>query len=523
MRLSSLPVGQRLYLGFGLVLAILAAVTVLAMIKVQSIESALSVNAEQHSRIQRYAINFRGSAHDRSIAIRDYVLAADPAARQAEAATIGKLADFYAKSAQPLEALLAAAGSPPERAELYKAIQAIEARTVATTDRIRGLVDAGDAAGAQQLLWNEAKPQYEQWLAAINKLIDYEEVSIQRNGGEAMAQAEAFMMVMITAAGLAFAVGIALAVTISRSIVRQLGAEPAELGDAARRVAGGDLSPVPGAAAAPAGSVLASLGAMQRDLASLVGAVRGVSDAIADGSREIASGNTDLSQRTEQQASSLQQTAAAMEQLTQTVRGNAATAADANRMAGSASGAAERGGEVVSQVVKTMEDIAGSSRKIADIIGVIDGIAFQTNILALNAAVEAARAGEQGRGFAVVASEVRGLAQRSAQAAREIKTLIGASVEKVEAGSRLVGDAGQTMDDIVAQVRQVSELIGRISAATQEQTAGLGQVGDAVIGLDRSTQQNAALVEQSAAAAESLRQQADRLAHTVSVFKIATA
>jgi methyl-accepting chemotaxis protein len=521
MKFSNLPVSRRLYLGFGLILAVLVAVTVLAIAKVRHIESALTANAEQHLKIQRFAINFRGSAHDRSIAIRDYVLAADAPARQREAETVTRLAAFYADSAKPLEALLAAAGNPPELVALYRGIQDIESQALASSARIRELTDAGDTAAAQKLLWTSAKPQYEQWLGAINKLIDHEEASVQKNGQTAMAEAEGFLTVMLVAAGLALAIGSALAVVIARSIVGQLGAEPAELGDAARRVAAGDLSPVPGAASAPAGSVLASLGAMQRDLAGLVRSVRGVSDSIATGSQQIAAGNADLSQRTEHQASSLQQTAAAMQQLAHTVQGNAATAADANRMAGSASGAAERGGQVVSQVVTTMQDIAGSSRKIADIIGVIDGIAFQTNILALNAAVEAARAGEQGRGFAVVAGEVRTLAQRSAQAAREIKTLIGASVEKVEAGTRLVGDAGQTMDDIVSQVRQVSELIGRISAATQEQTGGIDQVGHAVGSLDQSTQQNAALVEQSAAAAESLRQQAARLAETVSVFKLA--
>ena len=248
--------------------------------------------------------------------------------------------------------------------------------------------------------------------------------------------------------------------------------------------------------------------------------VQRTSSSIEIASAEIATGNADLSQRTEAQASNLQQTTASMQQLSQTVQANADTAAQANRMAGGASAAAAKGGEVMGQVVTTMQDILTSSRKIADIIGVIDGIAFQTNILALNAAVEAARAGEQGRGFAVVASEVRSLAQRSANAAREIKTLIGTSVDKVENGTRLVADAGQTMDNIVTQVRQVSDLIGQISSATAEQTQGIVQVGQAVHQLDQSTQQNSALVEESAAAAESLRRQAARLADTVSVFKI---
>ena len=289
----------------------------------------------------------------------------------------------------------------------------------------------------------------------------------------------------------------------------------------AQAVARGDLTTRFGAVRADeTGQLLAALQAMNQSLVRLVGDVRLSSDSIATGSSQIANGNQDLSQRTEMQASSLQQTAASMEQLNATVRNSADTARHATQLANAASDVAAKGGAVVGQVVGTMEGITASSRKIADIIGVIDGIAFQTNILALNAAVEAARAGEQGRGFAVVASEVRNLAQRSAAAAREIKGLINDSVEQVEAGSRLVGDAGRTMDDIVAQVKRVSELIAEISAATQEQTSGIGQVNQAVTQLDQATQQNAALVEESAAAADSLRGQASKLVEAVSVFKL---
>jgi methyl-accepting chemotaxis protein-2 (aspartate sensor receptor) len=259
---------------------------------------------------------------------------------------------------------------------------------------------------------------------------------------------------------------------------------------------------------------------MQDRLRALVGDIRHSADSIQTASTEVAVGNQDLSQRTEQTASSLQQAASSMTQLTSTVNQSAEAASQANQMAGSASAVALRGGEVVSQVVSTMNDINQSSRKIADIIGVIDGIAFQTNILALNAAVEAARAGEQGRGFAVVAGEVRSLAQRSAEAAKEIKGLIGSSVDRVEAGSRLVGDAGSTMNEIVASVQRVSGIIGEITAAAAEQSAGIGQVSSSVGQLDQMTQQNAALVEQSAAAAESLKGQAARLAQLVSVFRL---
>jgi methyl-accepting chemotaxis protein len=292
----------------------------------------------------------------------------------------------------------------------------------------------------------------------------------------------------------------------------------------AQAIAGGDLTQhIDVQGRDEAAELLQALQAMQQSLARLVGQVRESSESIQTASAEVASGNQDLSQRTEQAAGSLQQTASAMEQLTGTVRQSADAAAQANQLAASASQVASRGGAVVGQVVSTMDDINTSSKKIADIIGVIDGIAFQTNILALNAAVEAARAGEQGRGFAVVAGEVRSLAQRSAEAAREIKTLIGSSVDKVETGARLVQDAGSTMSEIVASVQRVSDIIGEITAATAEQSGGIGQINGSVNQLDQMTQQNAALVEQSAAAAESMKQQAHMLAEVVSAFRVEAA
>lgn len=516
-----MTVGKRLYLGFGLMLAILLGVTLVAITKVSAINTALQANSGEHAALQRHAINFRGSAHDRAIAVRDVVLSTSSADRAKEVAAIEALAAFYAKSAGPLESLVRQSADVGELNQLYGAIKEIETRAVATTRAVIAKVEAGDSAGAQAQLWSEAKPQYVAWLGAINKLIDFEEGRIQAMNTVAMDQASSFLYVMMAALVGALVCGVLLAWTISRSVVQQLGAEPAELGQVAQRVSQGDLSPVQGASGAPAGSVLASLGAMQASLAHVVGQVRNASDSIATGSSEIASGNADLSQRTELQASSLQQASSAMAQMNQTVQGNADTARQAAQLAGAASGAAVKGGEVVGQVVATMDDISTSSRKISDIIGVIDGIAFQTNILALNAAVEAARAGEQGRGFAVVAGEVRNLAQRSAEAAKEIKALIGASVDKVEAGSRLVSDAGSAMDDIVTQVRRVSDLINEISASTIEQTEGIGHVSVSVASLDQSTQQNAALVEQSAAAAASLEQQAGHLAEVVKTFRLA--
>jgi methyl-accepting chemotaxis protein len=293
--------------------------------------------------------------------------------------------------------------------------------------------------------------------------------------------------------------------------------------ESAGRLAEGNLSvdiDVASAGNGDAGMALAALQKLQTELRSSISAIRTGADGVTVAATEISTGNQDLSGRTEQTASNLQQAASSMSQLNGTVRQSADAAAQANQLASSATSVALRGGEVVSQVVRTMDEINTSSKKIADIIGVIDGIAFQTNILALNAAVEAARAGEQGRGFAVVAGEVRSLAGRSADAAREIKSLIGASVDRVESGTRLVQDAGETMKEIVSSVQRVSDIIGEISAAASEQSAGIGQVNSAVVQLDQMTQQNAALVEESAAAAESLKDQATRLSGVVSRFRL---
>ena len=312
-----------------------------------------------------------------------------------------------------------------------------------------------------------------------------------------------------------------LAVTGSWLMQRALTAELRRAADLADEVAAGNLTiDASSQRQDEVGDLMRALGAMAVQLGHSLRTVMASSESIRTASAEIAQGNQDLSNRTEQAASNLQQTASSMDHLTGTVKHSASSAGEANRLAASAAEVAARGGVVVGQVVTTMEDINTSSRKIGDIIGVIDSIAFQTNILALNAAVEAARAGEQGRGFAVVASEVRSLAQRSAQAAREIKTLIGASVDKVEGGTRLVADAGRTMDEIVASVQKVSDIIGDISSAAAAQSNGIGEVNSSVLQLDQMTQQNAALVEQSAAAAESLKEQAVRLAEVVHTFRL---
>jgi len=355
----------------------------------------------------------------------------------------------------------------------------------------------------------------------MTALSDIKEDNAKRAFAGSQQDYEAARALMIGLVFAAMILGVGLGAWLTRNLTRQLGGEPEEAADLAHRVAAGDLSQPVKLRPGDTRSVMAALGGMQANLAQVVSDVRRNSESVATASAQIAQGNQDLSSRTEEQASALQQTAATMEELGTTVRHNADSAQQANQLAQGASAVAARGGEVVGKVVSTMQGITDSSREIGDIIGVIDGIAFQTNILALNAAVEAARAGEQGRGFAVVAAEVRSLAQRSAQAAKEIKTLIGRSVEQVEQGTVLVDEAGRTMGEIVSSIQRVSDIVGEISSASTEQSTGVEQVGDAVGQMDQATQQNAALVEESAAAAESLKTQAEQLVRAVAVFKLA--
>jgi len=379
-------------------------------------------------------------------------------------------------------------------------------------------VKAGQWDAAEDVLIARINPTYRVGTVASTDLSDFLVRRGQANAS--IVDADIRRTTWLLAAALAISLG--LAIGAGAVLVRGISAPLGEAIAVARRVAQGDLgSQVDTTRRNEFGDLLRELHTMNANLAGVVTSVRGSSDSIATGSSQIATGNGDLSRRTEMQASSLQQTAASMEQFAATVKTTADAAKQAEQLARAASDVAAHGGVAVGRVVETMEQISACSRKIGDIIGVIDGIAFQTNILSLNAAVEAARAGEQGRGFAVVASEVRSLAQRSAQAAREIKALIGDSVEKVEAGSQQVNDAGRTMNEIVQQVQRVSDLIAEMGAATREQTSGIGQVSVAVSQLDQVTQQNAALVEQSAAAAQSLKQQATSLVDAVAIFRLA--
>ncbi|MBT9457598.1 MAG: MCP four helix bundle domain-containing protein [Burkholderiaceae bacterium] len=401
--------------------------------------------------------------------------------------------------------------------ELVRRAEPLMKQADAAGQRAQELMRKNDIDGLREFAAKQMYPAIDPVGAVIDELITVQLVEADREYKESQETYEAVFWRTIIVAVLTLVVAGVMAWLLIAAITRGIGRAV----QVAETVAAGDLSSrIEVQGSDEIGQLLGALKRMNDSLVGIVGKVRHSADSIATGSSEIASGAADLSQRTEEQAANLEQTAASMEQLTATVVQNTETARQATQLAASASTVAGQGGAIVGEVVNTMEAISASSKKIVDIIGVIDGIAFQTNILALNAAVEAARAGEQGRGFAVVASEVRSLAQRSAQAAKEIKTLIGDSVEKVDNGSRQVADAGKTMGDIVNQVKRVNDLIDEISHASTEQSSGIGQVGQAVNQLDQVTQQNAALVEESAAAAESLKHQAAELARTVVAFKL---
>ena len=515
MNFKQLKLGARLGIAFAAVLALALFQGVFAISRLADVNGATQDIATNWmvatQALGRYSIGVNiqrqvEAEHVMATAAAEY----DPLEK--------KLANARSLAEQGWKDYVATVETSEERA-LVDAVQAAERRYHETQAALLKSSRAAEGLKEEvkQAFNGESEQAVQALFQAINKATGYQ--SQGSDAAYALSQAEfsSTRWTVIALLLVAIAVGAALALFITRSITRPV-AEAVQL---ARAVAGGDLSArIEVRSADEIGQLMQALADMTGKLGEIVHRIRNSSDSIATGSQEIATGNADLSQRTEEQASNLQQTAASMEQLTATVQQNTEAANQASQLASQASTVAEQGGQVVGRVVDTMEAIAQSSRKIADIIGTIDGIAFQTNILALNAAVEAARAGEQGRGFAVVAGEVRALAQRSAQAAREIKGLITESVEKVETGTGLVGTAGQTMAEIVTSVQRVSDLVNEISAASREQNSGIGQVGDAVQQLDQVTQQNAALVEESAAASDSLQQQARQLAEVVGFFRL---
>ncbi|CAB3726867.1 methyl-accepting chemotaxis protein [Paraburkholderia rhynchosiae] len=497
------------------------------------IVSAISLNAlnDENQRFASFvsginaraqmAESVRAAVDDRAMAVRNLVLVSSPADIELEKAAVLDAEKRVESSLEKFNAMVASAQDMSDHARtLAGEISRIEQLYRPVALEIDGLAASGQRDAAIAAIASKCRPLLTALIKATNAYVD---VTHERAMQMAQASKEQFAHqrnLLIAFCFGAIALAVAAGIIITRGLLRALGAEPVALAEVTRRVAEGDLRSVPGASNAPAGSVLASMVEMQSSLVRLIGNVRNAADSIATGSSEIASGNVDLSSRTEQQASSLQETASSMEELTATVKQNAENAQQASTLSANASEVAMKGNGVVGEMVGTMSEISANSTRIAEITGMIEGIAFQTNILALNAAVEAARAGEQGRGFAVVASEVRSLAQRSSSAAKEIKDLINTSVQKIHDGSSLADKAGMTMAEVTQAVARVTDIMGEIAAASAEQSRGIEQVNLAITQMDEVTQQNAALVEEAAAASKSLEDQGRQLNQSVSFFRL---
>jgi methyl-accepting chemotaxis protein len=514
-----MTVGTRLGLGFGLVLLLLALVLLVGVRSLQNVGNLSERMVNDVLVKERLISEWQGLTNINGVRTLAIVENPDPAVQARLDAPIKATSQRISEIQKTLAALPKVDAETPLYADIAARRETYRvARETVFKEKKAGNLDASKKLSGEQL-----EPALAAYLVSIGNLTRYQNDQIASLSSEIQKSFASGQKISLSLGLLAILAGIVTAWLITASLLKKLGGEPDHAARVAGKIAAGDLNVVIDLKPNDRDSLLFAIRAMRDNLGAMVGEVRAATDAIATGSREIASGNLDLSSRTEEQASALGQTASSMAELTSTVKQNADNARQANSLAASASEMAMKGGAVVGEVVTTMSSINESSRKIVDIIGVIDSIAFQTNILALNAAVEAARAGEQGRGFAVVAAEVRNLAQRSAGAAKEIKLLIGDSVEKVNQGSRLVDQAGSTMEEIVTSVRRVTDIISEISAASSEQTGGIDQINVAITEMDQVTQQNAALVEEAAAAAEAMQEQAARLAQLVSIFQLSAA
>ncbi|OGS97234.1 MAG: chemotaxis protein [Gallionellales bacterium RIFCSPLOWO2_02_FULL_57_47] len=514
MSFVNLKVGARLGLGFGLVLIMLSFIAIIGISKLSGVNEITSRITTKDWTKAVVANDVIDLANDNARASYELFLLTDKTAIAKTLERIDKNKNTITGKLEQLDGLLYLAEG---KAKLAAIREARKPYVASFTNVAKLLLEEGKREEATRVMTEETMRALDTFMNAINDLIALQGRIMEKSGEEAEASYQSGRGLMIAIGVLAAFFGIGVAWFTTVSITRPL----KKAVDLASAVAKGDLTKrIEVKSSDETGQLLQALKDMNDSLTGIVTEVRGTTESITTASQEIAQGNADLSQRTEEQASSLEETASSMEELTSTVRQNTENARQANQLANNASDIAVKGGQVVGDVVHTMASISDSSRKIVDIISVIDGIAFQTNILALNAAVEAARAGEQGRGFAVVAGEVRNLAQRSAAAAKEIKTLIDDSVNKVDAGTRQVDQAGATMTEIVQAVKRVTDIMAEIAAASNEQSAGIEQVNQAVIQMDEVTQQNAALVEEAAAAAESMQEQAEVLMHAVSIFKL---